>query len=696
MEHIEDGAGCEGARGMALMWCDIKHLARAQNVRDAGDRQFEGAAKKQGPLLMRVGVIGDDGTRSDVDSALGNVVRVKIAAEVARSDLTRRYGCEVKQSHGNSSRQAGLRRPGARNGPERGIYTTTPPACRHRRRRGLPFLDRAEERPQPLRGARCAVHRQLEVPLALLDSGHYDGSRLTLPELYIAEQLASLQVALAGRYTIEREIGRGGMAMVYLADDLKHHRRVAIKILRPELAAVLGTERFLREIETVARLNHPHILPLHDSGECGGVLYFVMPFIDGVSLRLRLEGGRRLGVDQALAIAAPVADALSYAHRMGVLHRDVKPENILFSQGHPIVADFGIAKAISTAGGVNLTHAGLALGTPGYMSPEQAAGLTDLDERSDVYSLAIVIYEMLVGQVPGSWPMEDALSPGQFIKVPASHRSRLTEAGSRIEGALVRGLAIQHEERTPTPAALIADLTGPASPQGRFAGGDLRAVVERAAEGKASSKPTAWREGPRVGVATEVVRAAGNTAQDTAAPTDTAPPRNRWLGGPTIVLFERLVEGEIPDTGYQTVADEIRSVLNIPGQVSQLGRSFSWGLTRGWPPWRDVGVAVSVRGGHTRIMIRENLLYLLIPIVGFGAAGVTVGLSQIVEMFGGALDTSGAGGWGIRLAWSGAIFLASRITYQQVAKRRTRELMELADRLVTLARELAERPALPN
>jgi serine/threonine protein kinase len=214
------------------------------------------------------------------------------------------------------------------------------------------------------------------------------------------------------------------MAIVYLADDLKHHRRVALKILRPELAAVLGTERFLREIETVARLNHPHILPLHDSGECGGVLYFVMPFIDGVSLRLRLEGGRRLGVDQALAIAAPVADALSYAHRMGVLHRDVKPENILFSQGHPIVADFGIAKAISTAGGANLTHAGLALGTPGYMSPEQAAGLTDLDERSDVYSLAIVIYEMLVGEVPGSWPMEDALSPGQFIKVPASRARR--------------------------------------------------------------------------------------------------------------------------------------------------------------------------------------------------------------------------------------------------------------------------------
>ena len=249
----------------------------------------------------------------------------------------------------------------------------------------------------------------------------------------MADQIASLQAALTGRYTIERDVGRGGMATVYLADDLKHHRRVAIKVLRPDLAAALGTERFLREIDTVAQLNHPHILPLHDSGESGGFVYFVMPFIDGASLRLRLEGGRRLGADQALAIAAPVADALSYAHRMGVLHRDVKPENILFSQGHPIVADFGIAKAIGTVGRANLTRTGLAIGTPGYMSPEQAVGLTELDERSDVYSLAIVVYEMLVGEVPGSWPMEDLVRPGRFLKMPTSHRSCLTEAGSCIE-----------------------------------------------------------------------------------------------------------------------------------------------------------------------------------------------------------------------------------------------------------------------
>jgi len=159
-----------------------------------------------------------------------------------------------------------------------------------------------------------------------------------------------LTAALAGRYEVRDELGRGGMATVYLAADRKHHREVAIKVLRPDLAASLGAERFLKEIEIAARLTHPHILALHDSGEADGFLYYVMPYIEGGSLRQVLERERRLGVDRALEIAEPVADALSYAHRMGVLHRDIKPENILFSQGHPIVADFGIAKAISTAG----------------------------------------------------------------------------------------------------------------------------------------------------------------------------------------------------------------------------------------------------------------------------------------------------------------------------------------------------------
>ena len=166
---------------------------------------------------------------------------------------------------------------------------------------------------------------------------------------------------------------------------------------------------------------------------------------------------RRLDTARALAIAAPVADSLTYAHRMGVLHRDIKPENILFSQGHPIVADFGIAKAISTAGGTNLTRTGFPLGTPGYMSPEQAAGLTDLDERTDVYSLAVVMYEMLVGETPGRWPSEDAVRQGRFLEVPATHRLRLAEAGERVEGALARGVAVRHDQRTGSPKRLLEE-----------------------------------------------------------------------------------------------------------------------------------------------------------------------------------------------------------------------------------------------
>jgi len=185
-----------------------------------------------------------------------------------------------------------------------------------------------------------------------------------------------LAAALADRYALRRVLGRGGMATVYLADDKKHHRAVALKVLLPGLAAFLGVERFLKEIQIAAGLQHPHILTLHDSGEAGGFLYYVMPYIEGASLRQQLEGPprRALSQPQALAIAEPVADALSYAHRMGVLHRDIKPENILFSQGHPIVADFGIAKAVSTAGGANLTRTGFPVGTPGYMIPDQPAG----------------------------------------------------------------------------------------------------------------------------------------------------------------------------------------------------------------------------------------------------------------------------------------------------------------------------------
>jgi tRNA A-37 threonylcarbamoyl transferase component Bud32 len=212
--------------------------------------------------------------------------------------------------------------------------------------------------------------------------------------------VARLNTALEGRYRIERELGQGGMATVYLAADLKHDRKVALKVLKPELAAVLGAERFVVEIKTTAALQHPHILPLFDSGTADGFLYYVMPFIDGETLRGKLDRETQLGVDEAVRIASDVASALHYAHTHGVIHRDIKPENILLHDGRPMVADFGIALAVSAAAGGRMTETGLSLGTPHYMSPEQATAEKEITARSDVYSLGSVLYEMLAGQPP--------------------------------------------------------------------------------------------------------------------------------------------------------------------------------------------------------------------------------------------------------------------------------------------------------
>jgi serine/threonine-protein kinase len=220
----------------------------------------------------------------------------------------------------------------------------------------------------------------------------------------MASVLPDLGVALQDHYRLERELGHGGMAAVWLAQDLKHGRPVALKILRPEFAVTLGPERFLREIELTARLIHPHILSLLDSGQApdasGAYLYYVMPYVEGQSLRDRLIREKKLPLADALQIASEVADALSYAHEHDVLHRDIKPENILLEGGHAVVADFGVAKALSAAANPNDSSGGMAVGTPAYMSPEQAAGGHALDGRSDVYALGCVLYEMLAGQPP--------------------------------------------------------------------------------------------------------------------------------------------------------------------------------------------------------------------------------------------------------------------------------------------------------
>src|SRR3989454_4334206 len=222
--------------------------------------------------------------------------------------------------------------------------------------------------------------------------------------------IARVTAALAGRYAIERELGAGGMATVYLARDLKHGRGVAVKVLRPELAAVLGAERFLREIRLTAQLQHPHILTLIDSGEADGFLYYVMPYVEGESLRQRLEREGQLPLDEALSITRAIASALDFAHGRGVIHRDIKPENVMLHQGEPMVADFGIALAVSTAGRGRLTADGLSLGTPAYMSPEQGSAEPKLDGRTDQDTLAGVRVEVPAGGPPDTGPAAQAIT----------------------------------------------------------------------------------------------------------------------------------------------------------------------------------------------------------------------------------------------------------------------------------------------
>ena len=240
-----------------------------------------------------------------------------------------------------------------------------------------------------------------------------------MSDALVGDTLERLRLTLAEHYGVKRELGRGGMAVVYLAEDVRHGRDVAIKVLLPELAVSLGGDRFLREIRVAAKLQHPHILPLFDSGSRDGLLYYVMPFVEGESLRDKLTREKQLDIGEAIRLTAEVADALHYAHGQGIVHRDIKPENIMISGGHSLVADFGIAKALSAAGAEQLTQTGMAIGTPHYMSPEQAIG-ENIDGRSDQYSLACVLYELLAGQPPFTGPTPMAvLARHSLERVPS-------------------------------------------------------------------------------------------------------------------------------------------------------------------------------------------------------------------------------------------------------------------------------------
>ncbi len=267
-----------------------------------------------------------------------------------------------------------------------------------------------------------------------------------------------LRAALIDFYVIDRELGRGGMATVYLAQDCKHDRIVALKVLHPELAASLGPERFLREIKVAARLNHPHILPLFDSGEADAFLYYVMPYVEGESLRERLEREKQLPVDEAVHHAKAIASALDYAHRQKIVHRDIKPENVMLYEGEAMVMDFGIAKAVSAASGETLTQTGMMVGTPAYVSPEQASGELNLDGRSDQYSLGCMLYEMLAGERPFIGATAQAILTKRFTEPPKSLRSVRGSVPEHVERAITKAMAIDPSARFDSTAVFAQSL----------------------------------------------------------------------------------------------------------------------------------------------------------------------------------------------------------------------------------------------
>jgi serine/threonine-protein kinase len=276
----------------------------------------------------------------------------------------------------------------------------------------------------------------------------------------MTDAVGRLNAALSGRYSLERELGEGGMATVYLAHDVRHDRKVALKVLKPELAAVVGAERFLGEIRTTANLQHPHILPLFDSGEADGFLFFVMPYVEGESLRDRLEREKQLPVQDAIRIAIEVADALEHAHRHGVIHRDIKPGNILLRDGHVQVADFGIALAVQEAGGSRITETGLSVGTPHYMSPEQSTGDRVLDGRSDVYALGSVLYEMLAGEPPHTGPTAQSVLAKILTEEPTPLSRRRSTVPAQVGAAVEIALQKLPADRFATAAEFRAALKG--------------------------------------------------------------------------------------------------------------------------------------------------------------------------------------------------------------------------------------------
>lgn len=461
---------------------------------------------------------------------------------------------------------------------------------------------------------------------------------------------AQLAAALGGRYTIDREVGRGGMATVFLARDVRHNRAVALKVLNPELGAVLGVERFLAEIEVTANLQHPNILPLFDSGEANGLLFYVMPFVQGESLRARLDREKQLPVDEAVRITTAIAGALDYAHRHHVIHRDLKPENILMQEGQPLIADFGIALAVSKAGGERITQTGLSLGTPQYMSPEQATGDRVVDGRTDIYSLGAMLYEMLVGDPPHHASTSQAIIAKVLTERPSSPRVSRPSVPPHVDGAVSRALEKLAADRFGTAKEFADALDGrgavaaawPAAPP---AGGSRVARVREVAPWvvvAALAGVTAWMAMARPApVESPVLRRNLDLPPNVRI--------NDVLAGTTIAVSPRgdvIAFTSISVSGFQMFVrhlDELTARAVGDGTVA--GRNLTFSPDGRWLAFTEGNVLkrVSVDGGQ-------------VATLGTTGGSVPYGLSWsasdtiYIGSFSGMWKVAGSGGTAVELA----------------------------------------------